>query len=125
MPEIISTPNALVQTRNGKQFYIYSGKLTVTASEITFLDIDDIGERDIEISICPGCEDNSVTDTLFRVYSNGILVFNDIADHTAQFPLNDEYRFIFPANTSLKVTLKSTGANVEWIISAYGTYLIG
>jgi len=123
MPEIILTPQALVQTRNGEKFYAYSGRKQVTASEITFLDIDDIGERDIEISICPGCEDNSSTDTNLVVYSNGIVIFIDVSDHTAQFPLNDEYRFILPANTSLKVTLESTGANVEWTISVYGKYL--
>jgi len=113
----------LKTTQSNKQFYIYSGLIQVTGSEVTMISINDIGQRDILICLTVGCEDNSSTDTLLKVKSNGTIIFNDISDHTAQYPLNEEYKFILPANTSLEVTMESTGANVDWTVAAYGYYL--
>jgi len=59
MPEIITTPQSLVQTTNGKRFYVFSGSINVS-SETTMLDINNIGERDILLYLEVGF-DNQTT----------------------------------------------------------------
>jgi len=125
MPEIISTPNALVQTNNGKRFYVNSGVISVTTDETTMISINDIGERDIMIGILLGCGADNASNVTVKVKNNGTIIYdNDYANASSNYvygfnPLN----FIIPANTSLEITLESVSASLEWTVSAYGKYL--
>jgi len=124
MPEIISTPNALVQTTNGKRFYAFSGELDVTTTETSMIDIANIGERDIKLALEIGCSTFTSDNIEFKVYNNGILIYNN--EHGASssnlFGYN-EFKVILPANTSLKVTLRMGGTTVAMTVTAYGKYL--
>jgi len=126
MPEIISTPNALVQTTNGKRFYVFSGSIAVTTSEIPFIDIDNIGERDVKINLELGCGDNLGADNPFlRIYINDIVVYHTLYNnaHLENPSGFDEIRFIVPANTSFKVTMKMNANTYDYTIMGHGKYL--
>jgi len=126
MPEIITTPNALVQTTNGKRFYVYSGSVQATTAETTYIDIDNIGERDIKINMELGCGNNLGSDNPFlRVYVNDIVVYhvlwnNAHLDNPSGF---DEIRLIVAANTSFKVTMEMSGNAYYYTIAGHGKYL--
>jgi len=124
MPELISTPNALVQTTNGKRFYVFSGEINVTTAETSMIDIDNIGERDIKLSLEIGCNTFTSDNIEFKVYSNEIIIYNN--EHGASssnlFGYN-EFKVILPANTSLKVTLRMGANNYDMTVAAYGKYL--
>jgi len=124
MPEIITTPNALVQTVNGKRFYVFSGIVSVDNSDVTMIDIDNIGERDIKISFEIGGTTSTSHDFTIAIKSNGIKIYEK--RFTDQFTgLHDvPLKFTLPGNTSLKVTL--TGASsgpYNWYLVGYGKYL--
>jgi len=124
MPEIISTPNALVQTVNGKRFYVFSKLISVTTAETSLIDIDNIGERDIKIYITLG---SSYDTTLgqFRVYSNGeVVYFQEVDNWHQSFQYgSNELRLILPGNTSLKITAELNGGDSLMLIAAHGKYL--
>jgi len=122
---IISTPNALVQTTNGKRFYVYSGVVSVPNSETALISIDNIGERDIKISFQLGSDNQNTDEFDLLVKSNGIIIFNLEVGNTGQPYANGtgEYKFILPANSSLEVTLESSSANRNWTVTGHGKYL--
>jgi len=125
MTESISTPNALVQTTNGKRFYVNSGVVSVGSSETTMIEIANIGERDIKLAYAVGAADNSNADTLLKVYSNNIVIFNDKSDTTGTYVSlsRSDFKIILPSNTSLKITLTGGGAAVNWTVAGYGKYV--
>jgi hypothetical protein len=123
MPEIISTPNALVQTSNGKRFYVFSGEITVSG-ETTMLDIDNIGERDIRINLEIGFDQQTSNNPTLRVKSNGIVVYvNESGATGGNYQLGyNELKLILPANTSLQVTLENSGSQPA-TVAGYGKFL--
>jgi len=125
MPEIVSTPNALVQTTNGKQFYFYSGVIDVTTSEITMMSIDNIGERDSEVTLTLGWKGDTNQNAILRVKINGQVVHQNESENssTSYVSFTPPPTFIIPANTSLTVTLQMDGSNFDFTLSAYGLYL--
>ena len=124
MTESISTPNALVQTTNGKRFYVNSGEVDVTTAETSMVDIANIGERDIKLALEIGCSTFTSDNIEFKVYSNEILIYNNEhgASSSNMFGYN-EFKTILPANTALKVTLRMGGTTVAMTVAGYGRYL--
>ena len=125
MPEIITTPNAFVQTTNGKRFYAFSGEKAVTSAETSMINNDNIGERDIMLHIEVGSYEFSSVDFILRIKSNGILIYNTAFNNSWQnYPLgHDEIKLILPANTSLEITLQGVSSTVNWTVACYGKYL--
>jgi len=123
MPEIISTPHALVQSTNGKKFYVNSGVVSVDSTETAVIDIDNIGERDILFYVTP--MNGSVTsDHLFlRVKSNGVTIFQVVYQDRYDTGPPYEARFLLPANTSLAVTFEAQSGAQLVGVSCYGEYL--
>jgi hypothetical protein len=123
MPEIITTPNALVQTTNGKRFYAFSGQITVSG-ETTMLDIDNIGERDIRFNLEIGFDQQTSNNPTLRVKSNGIIVYiNESGATGGNYLLGyNELKLILPANTSLEITLENSGSQPA-TVAVYGKYL--
>jgi len=127
MPEIITTPNALVQTSNGKRFYCFSGNVGVPDSETTLIEVDNIGERDMKIAFEVGKANTSANDMTLKIYSNSIIIFETYlhyGSNTGVYGFN-ELKFMLPANTSLKVTMLNTEASTSrnMNIACYGKYL--
>tara|TARA_R110000823_G_scaffold302940_1_gene424223 strand:- start:222 stop:614 length:393 start_codon:yes stop_codon:yes gene_type:complete len=122
----IVTPQSLIQTQNGKQFYIFSGEQTVTSVENFFINIDNIGERDIEIALEIANANNLGSDNLTTtVYINDIVVHRDLINNTYSQNLLgfNELRLIIPANTSLKVGLVVNANSYNYTIAGHGKYL--
>jgi len=127
MPEIITTPNALVQTTNGKRFYCFSGNIGVPDSDTTMIDINNIGERDMKIAFEIGKANTSADDYALEIYTNDILVYETYlhyGSNSGVFGWN-ELKLVLPANTSLKVTLVNRGSSTSRLmnIACYGKYL--
>jgi len=122
MPEIISTPHALVQTASGKRFYVFSAPINVTSSETTMIDIDNIGERDIKLHLEMGPLTTSSSIFTLKVKSNGSTIYNE-ANADSAIRVQNDYKFVLPANTSFAVTLQSSSASVVWTVACYGRYL--
>jgi len=127
MPEIIRTPTALVQTTNGKRFYVFSGRTTVSTTETTMISINDIGERDILFKFQMGASDADTDPVLLKIKSNGVDIFKSLFSNTEQeYPYgHTETKLILPASTSLVITLQLGGGSntVEFTIAAHGKYL--
>jgi len=127
MPEIISTPHALVQTTNGKRFYVYSSLVTVTATETDMIAIANIGERDIFLKFQIGSLKASGIDTELRVYSNDVIIYQTVFLTSGVEYINDvgQYEFIIPSNTKLVITLENaTGSDsTPWTVSGHGKYV--
>ena len=127
MPEIISTPNALVQTTNGKRFYVYSSTVTVTAAETEMIGIANIGERDIFLKFQVGCLAASSIDTDLKVYANDIVIYHNVILASAAEYINDvgRYEFIIPSNTKLQITLENTSgtSSFPWTVAGHGKYV--
>jgi len=125
MPEIISTPKSLVQTMNGKRFYVFSGLITVTTAETAMIEIDNIGERDIFIKFELGIANLDGADTYLKVKSNGIIIYqNSIANTGTEYGSGyDEIKLILPANTSLDFTLQRSGSTDGYTVAGHGKYL--
>jgi len=128
MPEIISTPNALVQTTNGKRFYLNSGLISADNTETTIIDITNIGERDIRLNLNPIFQIGGNGDKMtMKVKNNGSIIYqsqfldndaNLLTAHTSPIP------FIIPANTSLIITFTNSDATTHDVgVSCYGKYL--
>jgi len=125
MPEIITTPQALVQTTNGKRFYVYSGVTAVSSAETELIDVENIGERDILLSFRVGAQTNSGSTFLLKIKSNDITVYQtilNIDDHVKPYGF-DSYNQILPANSKLTITLTSSSATVNWTLSGHGQYV--
>jgi len=124
MPEIITTPNALVQTTNGKRFYVYSGLVAVTSSETTMISIDNIGERDIFMGVEIGIQAYTGSDGLLIVKSNGATIYNYAFDNIGGIGGGwNEVKLILAANTSLEITLTMAAGSHNWTVACYGKYL--
>jgi len=127
MPEIISTPNALVQTTNGKRFYCYSGAIGVTATETEMITVDNIGERDIFLKFQVGSMAASSIDTNLRVYSNDIVIFQIAFSLSMVEYINDagQLEFVLPSNSKLKITLEngSGSSTIPWTVAGHGKYV--
>jgi len=125
MTESISTPNALVQTTNGKRFYVNSGLVSVDNTETSVIDIDNIGERDIRLNLNPVLTVSSGDQMTMRIYNNGIITFVCLLNKAGDnLTLENIARFIFPSNTSLKITFQNNDASAHNVgISCYGKYL--
>jgi len=127
MTESITTPHALVQTTNGKRFYVYSGVINGGATETSYIDIDNIGERDIRINFEVTCTAAGGSDFKLKFKVNGIIILQDYTRNLAEeYGLGrDEYRFIVPANSSLEVTLQdnASSASANWTVAGHGKYL--
>tara|TARA_R110000824_G_scaffold127121_1_gene287115 strand:- start:830 stop:1213 length:384 start_codon:yes stop_codon:yes gene_type:complete len=127
MPEIISTPNALVQTTNGKRFYCYSGSIGVTTTETEMITVDNIGERDIFLKFQVGSLGASSIDTQLRVYSNDVIIFETVFSVSAVEYINDSgvLEFVLPLNSKLKITLKndSGASTIAWTVAGHGKFV--
>tara|TARA_R100000963_G_C4539468_1_gene37255 strand:- start:91 stop:474 length:384 start_codon:yes stop_codon:yes gene_type:complete len=127
MPEIITTPNALVQTTNGKRFYVNSGLVSINNVETAVVDIDNIGERDIRLNLNPIITIASSDTMTMRIYNNGIITFVCILNRNpdSDGTLENLARFIFPSNTSLKITFQNTDDSSAHSVgvSCYGKFV--
>jgi len=124
MTESISTPNALVQTQNGKRFYVNSGLVAVDDTETAVVDIANIGERDIKIKINPILVDQGNDEMTMKVKSNGIIIFQQTYDNTFNTTWHGIMKFIMPSNTSFQVTFDNSDATAHNVgVSCYGKYV--
>jgi len=124
MPEIISTPNALVQTTNGKRFYVNSGIVSVDNTETAVIDISNIGERDIKLIVNPILTSASGDDMAMRVKNNGLIIYQSRYDVQHALYIPYPIAFIIAANTSLAITFTNNDASVHDVgVSCYGKYL--
>jgi len=127
MPEIISTPNALVQSTNGKRFYVYSSLVTVTATETEMIAIDNIGERDIFLKFQIGSLKASSIDTELRVYSNDVIIYQTVIGSSMVEYINDvgRYEFIIPSNTKLVISLENASGSdsTPWTVAGHGKFV--
>jgi len=125
MPEIITTPNALVQTTNGKRFYVNSGIVSVDNTETSVVDIANIGERDIIIWLQPILTTNDADDMVMKVKNNGQIIYQEIVSQQAIIYLGYSSKcFIIPSNSSLDITFKNADSSSHDVgVSCYGKYL--
>jgi len=122
MPEIISTPNALVQTTNGKRFYVNSGLVSVDDTETAVIDINNIGERDIFFKVNPIVLITAGDIMDMKIKSNDVIIYEVLLqkDRTHNWAVH----FIIPANTSLKITFTNADSSSHSVgVSCYGKYL--
>jgi len=130
MPEIITTPHALVQTNDGKRFYVNSGLVSVDNTETAVVDINNIGERDIKLSINPIIDFDSSGDNMtLRVKSNSVIIYQalyDFRDGYLTTPMQGgAIHFIIPSNTLLQITfVNSTDSSAhDCGVSCYGKFV--
>jgi len=124
MPEIVSTPNALVQTTNGKRFYVYSGIVNVDNTETSLVDINNIGERDIKLHINPCLTNDSSDEMTMKVKVNGIIIYQSIYAATKAIEAPLPIILIIPANTSLDITFDASDASVHPVgVACHGKYI--
>jgi len=125
MPEIISTPHALVQTTNGKRFYVNSGLVSVDNNETSVIDIENIGERDIKFKLNPILTAGDHDDMRMKVKNNGSIIYECV--FTSQYALNSGLQplhFIFAANTSLQITFTNVDSSSHNVgVSCYGKFM--
>jgi len=127
MTESISTPNALVQTTNGKRFYVNSGVVAVDNTETSVVVIANIGERDIKLKLNPYLTTESADNITIKIKNNGLIIYQTVYRSDAGYgnqTTSHALHFIIPANTSLDITftnVDSTSHNVG--VSCYGRYL--
>jgi len=120
----IITPNALVQTSNGKRFYVNSGVIQVDDTETAVLDIDNIGERDILLTINPIVSSLVADKMVMNVKNNGFTIFQEMFSQEGHHPNPYDVSFIIPANTSLAITFKNVDSTTHPVgASCYGQYL--
>jgi len=124
MTESISTPTALVQTQNGKRFYVNSGIIGVVNADKHVINIANIGERDIIFKMNPILEAVTTDNLYMKVKNNSIVIYLAVFDTQRQADISGPIRFIIPANTSLEILMAnqtSTSRNVG--VSCYGKYV--
>ena len=124
MSQNIVTPESLIQTTNGKRFYVYSGLVAVAVAETTVLNINNIGERDIKLHLEFGNDETSDQDAVSYIYSNGILIYKNYGFLRTRYATDtQDLTFILPANTSFKVSIENITSTCNWTITGYGRYL--
>jgi len=124
MTESISTPNALVQTQNGKRFYVNSGLVGVDNTETSVIDIANIGERDIKLIINPIIGDDANDNMVMKLKNNGIIIYRTTYYHQAANFIMYALPFIIPANTSIVITFQNIDSTSHDVgVSCYGKYL--
>ena len=124
MTESISTPHALVQTTNGKRFYVNSGVVSVDNTETSVVNIANIGERDIKLKINPILASLGSDDMTLKVKNNGVIIYKAKYEYQNSLYLNTPIHFIIPANTSLDITFQNVDATSHDVgVSCYGRYL--
>jgi len=124
MTESISTPNALVQTTNGKRFYVNSGMVSVIDSDTAVISIDNIGERDIIFKMNPIVTSNSTDNMYLKVKNNSIVIYQSTFDTQRSVDVSSPIHFIFAANTSLEVLFANQTSSPRSVgVSCYGKYL--
>lgn len=125
MPEIITTPNALVQTTNGKRFYVNSGIVSVDNTETAVVDIDNIGERDIRLNVNTLLGGPATDDMAMKLKINGLIIYSGVFNNIQTESIHYALPFIIPANSSLIITFQNvtdtSSQNVG--VSCYGRYL--
>ena len=124
-PSATTTVSAvrLNPTQNNKAFYVYSGETQISAAETTMISINDIGPRDIFLNMMVGPQVHTSVDVVLKVKSNGITVFTEVYDFSSTGYNIGSMPFIFPANTSLEVTLVAASGNPTWTVAGYGSYM--
>jgi len=123
MTESISTPNALVQTNNGKRFFVNSGVVGVDNTETAVIDIANIGERDIKIKLNPILVDTSGDKMTMKVKNNGIIIYQEITNNDSQVGRGQAH-FIIPSNTSFQITfVNSDSSSQDTGVSCYGKFV--
>jgi len=116
--------NSLIQTSNGKRFFANSGLITVATSEVSLLEIKNIGERDIKISFELGTSVFTTDALTIKVYINDVLTYiNAFTETTRAMTGYNELTMIVPANSSLKYTAFWNTSSYGTLVSAYGKYL--
>jgi len=124
MTESISTPTALVQTQNGKRFYVNSGMVGVVNSDKHVINIANIGERDIIFKMNPIVTSNSTDNMYMKVRNNSIVIYQSTFDTQRSVDVSSPIHFIIPANTSLEVLFANqTSSSRDVGVSCYGKYL--
>ena len=122
--QTIVTPQSLVQTQNGKRFYVFSGLVAVAVAETTVLDINNIGERDIKLHLEFGNDETADQDAFTRIYSNNILIYKNYGFLRTRYGTDtQDLTFILPANTSFKASIENVTSTCNWTITGYGRYL--
>jgi len=124
MTESITTPHALVQTSNGKRFYVNSGLVIVAAAETAVIDIANIGERDIKFILNPILTFQENDHMTMRVKNNDIIIYESIYDNTFNTTWFLPIHFIIPANTNLEITFTNSDSSSRTVgVSCYGKFL--
>jgi hypothetical protein len=122
--ESISTPHALVQTQNGKRFYVNSGIVSVDNTETAVVDIANIGERDIKIKINPILTTNNTDDMTMRLKNNSIIIYQSNYNNQNAATDHGPIHFIIAANTSIQITFQNIDETAHDVgISCYGKYI--
>jgi len=127
IPSSTTTVSAveLKPTQSNKQFYAYSGEISVSSSETTMLSINDIGKRDILFCCEVGTNSTSSANMTIKVKSNGTTIYVNQFDNQGSIYGADtpDLKFILPANTSLEVTLVVASNTFTMTVASYGYYL--
>jgi len=124
MPEIITTPQSLVQTNNGKRFYVNSGLVLVDNTETSVIDIANIGERDIRLNINVILTSLGADNIAMKVKNNGVTIYEAIWDEQSALHLTPLLKFIIPSNTSLDVTFENADGTFHAVgVSCYGKFV--
>jgi len=124
MTESISTPTALVQTQDGKRFYVNSGEIGVVNADKHVINIANIGERDIIFKMNPFMDAVTTDNMYMKVKLNGVVIWDMVFDNQRSVDISSAFNFIIPANTSLEILMAnqtSTSRNVG--VSCYGKYI--
>ena len=130
-----STPSAgtaisavrLNPTQNNKAFYVYSGEISVDASEVTMISVNDIGPRDIFLALEVMCSTATDKAATMKVKVNGQIALSSYSfriDNIQAYGF-DEIRMIIPANTSLEVTIEMSSGSATWTVAGYGNFIEG
>ena len=120
------TPESLIQTRNGKKFFSYSGLKSVTSAGIDMLNIENVGDRDIECFLELANADNLGSDNpIIKIFMNEQIIFQDIANNTyQQYPQGyNEIRFIISAHSSLRVHMTINANTYNYNVMLTGNFL--
>ena len=119
-----STTGGLNSTFNGKHFYLNSGLIAVDDTELSVIDIANIGERDIKIWINPILASASNDNMVMKVKNNSIIIYQVVYPAQHNQYMQTPIGFIIPANTSLDITFDNEDTS-SWDVgvSCYGEYL--
>mgnify|MGYP003643958236 CR=1 FL=1 len=120
------TPESLIQTNKGEKFFSYSGVQTIDSAGTDMINIDNIGERDIELFVEIGCATNLSSDNMqFTVLMNELIIFQNLTNqvHTETLSGYNELRLIISANSSLRINLSVNTNSYPFTVAVTGNYL--